>query len=305
MKLNNKIILSVFTALVVQLSLGIDLVNAMQCEREIEQEWESLEINNDGSRQFTFNQGNYVKTQSLDEVKSMIYDDSLDFVAPPVGQEYKWGPNKESKSCKEWAYFKYKGAVYYKSVGGACIAKYIAENNCKNLEVFKYKKGSNQQSSSNNSSSKQSASAETSNSPESYNIQVSQNNKQNYQAMQGAYEQANAGKGKKHNKEANATECMKNNPAQKSFKNNCNQPINFTYCFSGTVSGAKNESPQTLVELNCQGGQFGTLTVGPGENIPGSYTGLALDGLACKSPSQPVDMTFDRSANAATGRCSF
>ena len=154
-------------------------------------------------------------------------------------------------------------------------------------------------------SSNQSASATTSNSPESYNIQVSQNNKQNYQAVQRAYEQANAGRGKKHNKEANVIECMKNNPAQKSFKNNCNQPINFAYCFSGTVSGAKNESPQTLADLNCQGGQFGMLTIGAGENIPGSYQGLALEGLACKSPSQPVDMAFDRSANAATGRCSF
>lgn len=160
------------------------------------------------------------------------------------------------------------------------------------------------QSSSSGTSSNQSSSAAQSNSPESYNIQVSQTNKQNYQAVQRAYEQANAGKGKKNNLQAVGTECMKNNPSQKSFTNKCNQAINFAYCFSGIVPGYKNENPETLAEMSCQNGQFGTLTLGAGESIPGSYRGMVLEGLACKSPSQPVGMKYNTS-EPANGRCSY
>ena len=98
---------------------------------------------------------------------------------------------------------------------------------------------------------------------------------------------------------------MKSNPAQKSFTNRCKQPVSYSYCFSGTVQGFKNDKPQTLAELGCQSGQFGTLTIGPGESIPGSYDKLMLEGLACKYPSQAVDMGFDRATNAPTGRCGY
>lgn len=62
--------------------------------------------------------------------------------------------------------------VYYKQAGKVCITKYIIDNNCKNLEVFKYKKGSGQQNSSSNSSSNQSSSNSSSQSNKKANRQA-------------------------------------------------------------------------------------------------------------------------------------
>ena len=309
MKLNKKYFLALLTALATQVVFGVELANAIPCEAELDTFYaldvgpgkdREFYIADDGVKKFdfslnTYNGFAYGQMKDKEDLKINLYT----VVETFAKDDYKSG----GSSCVEYA--KYQANKWEKEVPfQACIYRYMAQNNC-DPSAFRYSGSGQKGNISSGASSNSSSSSAQSNSPESYNLQVSQTNKQNYQTIQRAYEQANAGRGKKHNKEANAIECMKNNPAQKSFKNNCNQPINFAYCFSGTVSGAKNETPQTLADLNCQGGQFGTLTIGAGENIPGSYQGLALEGLACKSPSQPVDLAFDRASNSATGRCSF
>jgi hypothetical protein len=313
MKLNKNYFLTVVTALVIQAYFGVNLANAMQCEKEIEQEWANTAAYDDGSKDISY-LWTSDRMKSLDEAKGHYYERVKGYTLPSKYRGTVWNDltNGNYKTCKEFANEMYKGAIHDKREGAICVAKYMSDNDCNNLEVFIYKKGAGQQinsSSSSSSSSNQPSNSGTSssqtNSPESYNLQVSQNNKQNYQAVKHTYEQANAGKGKKHNKDASATECMKTNPAKQSFTNKCNQPINFTYCFSGVPSGAKNENPQTLAELSCQNGQFATMTIGAGESIPGSYKGLSIGGLPCKSPSQPVDMAFDSGTNKTTGRCSF
>lgn len=275
-----------------QAVFGINFALAVPCEDVMEREFKYNGTYDDIGKVYEFlwwgESGALApRFTSVEDAKSKLYSTAKDYVDKFKG---------DKAQCLE-ATTKYNN----ENKVAICMAKTLANNNC-DISVFK-RSGLTSRSNSDNTSN-QSASAATSNSPESYNIQVSQNNKQNYQAIQRAYEQANAGKGKKNNKEAVASECMKNNPSQKTFKNNCNQAINFAYCFSGIVPGSKNENPDTLAEMSCQNGQFGTLTIGAGENIPGSYRGIYMQGLACKSPSQPVGMKYDAS-EAPTGRCSF
>lgn len=331
MKLNKKYFLAILTTLGIQMVLGVSSAKAVPCESEILDTYTN-EIY-DGYRQnpydyygdrSKFNQEKYdMRTVSKSDYIRLIAETAKatgDY-GPPPDNPYKDNDfiHYSGNSCVErhsiiarlTRHAPDKDGKIYPIAGFKgdklleCVSKYLSQNNC---DISAFLSGSstknNKSLSSSGSTSSQSSSAQ-SNSPESYNIKVSQINKQNYQALQRAYEQANAGKGKKHNKEANATECMKTNPAHKSFTNKCNQPINFAYCFSGVPTGAKNENPQTLADLSCQNGQFGTLTIGAGESIPGTYNGLFIGGLPCKSPSQPVDMAFDRATNTTTGRCSF
>lgn len=291
MKLNKKSFLTVFTTIGIKLFLGVNVAHAA-CENEIRK---VCSHNNSTTQNNLCSSNSSVSEAEIaSDIKSwqnnlVTYNQTKEEFRSSLRASQVEGLRNTMHENRPFItdYYQYQ----------TCISEY-AINNTPNISSTK-------QGNTNNSSSTQSPTAAQSNSPESYNLQVSQNNKQNYQAVQRAYEQTNAGKGKKHNKEANAIECMKNNPAQKTFKNTCNQAINFAYCFSGTAPGAKNENPQTLADLSCQNSQFGTLTIGAGESIPGSYKGLALDGLACKSPSQAVDMAFDRATNAATGRCSY
>lgn len=316
MILNKKYFLAILTALGMQTVLGINLASAVPCEDIINTQVEE-------------NKQNHIKwgwkyehsVAGFDNVQSFYFTSVNDFwpklkaYLPDRGYENGKRIPKDAHFIKHWRdleRLKIEGYKLEKCYTQAlldangdidAIINGSSTNNSSSNKASS--SGTSRQANTSNATSNQSSAAAQSNSPESYNLQVSQTNKQNYQAVQRAYEQANAGKGKKHNKEANATECMKNNPAHISFTNKCNQAINFTYCFSGVPTGAKNENPQTLADLSCQNAQFGTLTIGAGESIPGSYNGLSIQGLPCKSPSQAVDMTFDRSTNAATGRCSF
>ena len=304
MKLNKKISFGTFTALGIQVVFGINSANAGPCDDYIKREFSvSNEINSYP----------YSSLKEYGDMKYRVLENSIFTQQDTSGGKFRDGggayPNCSAfvKSRLEiMVRDKYTDNSYY------CFHKIASENNCNNLNGFKFDldAGGNRLSAykfgdgSNNKSSNQSSATAQSNSLESYNIQVSQTNKQNYLAMQRAYEQANAGKGKKNNLKAVAPDCMKNNPSQQTFKNNCNESINFSYCFSGIVPGNRNENPDTLAEMSCQNGQFGTITLGAGENIPGSYKGMVLEGLACKSPSQPI-MAFDKAANAVAGRCSY
>lgn len=154
------------------------------------------------------------------------------------------------------------------------------------------------QTSNTGSSSNQSSSAVTSNS------QVSQN-KQSYQAAQLAHNQANAGKGKKHNSKAEVPECIKPNANETGFKNACNFAVNISYCFMGVMQGAKDVDKQLLSDLSCQNAQFANTELSAGEDLTGKYVGLTMGGMICKSPSQPLDMYFDSAESRALGRCSF
>ena len=313
MKLNKKYFLAIFTALGIQLVLGVNLVNAAACEAEVLAVIQSgseskYEITSYYTTMADFYEVHFKKADEFwPKVKERIENirrTQTELLEPTIDQ-LKYGLQKAELALKDGIGDPRDNRLTI------CLAQSLINSNVNVDAIISGQKANNfkgnqqNKSSSPTSSSNQSSTAAQSNSTESYNLQVSQNNKQNYQAVQRAYEQANAGKGKKHNKEANATECMKNNPAQKSFTNKCSQTINFTYCFSGVPTGAKNENPQTLADLSCQNEQFGTLTIGAGESIPGSYNGLSIQGLPCKSPSQPVDMSFNRATNATTGRCSF
>lgn len=318
MKMNEKYLWVIFTAFAVQLSFGIKLGYTMPCEEHLKDSWDQTTATIDprGKKVKEFyidSMTGYFPVETFDDYKKIVHQIPIKYAK--FWLEYNdsgkaMSDNQHVELCVDQAKRK-KGATGYTKFD-YCAVEHLIANRC-NTSAF-LNGVSGQQSSSSNSSNQSSNSGSAnqpssgtaqSNSPESYNLQVSKTNKQNYQTMQQAYNQAMQGKGKKHNKEANSTECMKTNPAQKSFTNKCNQPINFTYCFSGVPQGAKNENPQTLSELSCQNGQFATMTIGAGESIPGAYNGLTIEGLPCKSPSQPVDMSFDRATNAATGRCSF
>lgn len=103
-KLNKKYFLVVLAMLGTQCILGINFVNAMQCEKEIEQEWASqnTHVNPDGSR-VVFTGNDTHKMDSLDEVKSAIYDEVVLLTTqnPYEGQRGNWGPYTNFKSCEE------------------------------------------------------------------------------------------------------------------------------------------------------------------------------------------------------------
>ena len=98
---------------------------------------------------------------------------------------------------------------------------------------------------------------------------------------------------------------MKPNADQTHYKNACNYPINFSYCFLGVVQGAKDVDTQLLKDLSCQNKQFSMTELSAGEDLAGNYLGLTIGGIACKSPSQPLDMEFESVEDGPTGRCSF
>lgn len=169
----------------------------------------------------------------------------------------------------------------------------------------KFDTSSNQASSSSSTSNQSSSqSSNQSSSAKTSNSQVSQN-KQSYQAAQLAHNQANAGKGKKHNSDAEASECMKNNANGTHWKNVCKFAVNLSYCFIGVAPGQEAEDTQILADINCQAEQYANTELSAGEELAGNYGGLTIGAFICKSPSQPVDMTFDRSEPAVTGRCSI
>jgi hypothetical protein len=317
MKLNKKYYLAIFSVLGIQAFLGIYLANAVPCESEILEEMQSNKENN---AQLSQTNDPNVYFFGLNAVYFNSPDDFWPSMKKRV-EELRSNPGSETWPDKGSLRLQITGAKENIQKYGSdkhlrtgdnlviCYSQALLDANGEVDTILNRNSSSKNNNKSSPSNSGASSNQSTSNSaqfnsPESFNLQVSQTNKQNYQAMQQAYDKAMQGKGKKNNLQAVATECMKNNPSQLTYKNNCKQPINFSYCFSGITPGYKNENPETLVEMSCQNGQFGTLTLGAGESIPGSYKGMVLEGVGCKSPSQPI-VAFDGATKAATGRCSF
>ena len=299
MSFNKKKSVAIITTIWLQFFLGIEFVNAMQCEREIEQQWNNSHTYGDGGKEYYGITAYYTSEKSFEQVKK-DYNENIKWLTSPDEEN----PTKKGwqrmngdkyKSCKEYAVSLYNEAIAKSRPGNACVAKYMIDNNCKNIDLLNPSNISSQQ---NNSSSNQKSSAKTSNSP------VSQN-KQSYQAAQLAHNQANAGKGKKHNSNAEASECMKNNANGTHWKNVCKFTVNLSYCFIGVVPGQEAEDTQILADINCQNEQYANTELSAGEELAGNYGGLTIGAFICKSPSQPLDMTFDRSGPEVTGRCSF
>ncbi|PPC88677.1 MAG: hypothetical protein CTY37_00345 [Methylotenera sp.] len=282
MKLNKKYFFAIFTALGIQALFGVNFANAI-CEKELR---ESCKHHGDPATCNAESQTIFKK-----RIKDIVED-----------QDYF---TKELIIKNINHYTSLNGSGKYHGPTFAAHAQYI----CEFKEALRQRESPNradsgQQSGSDNSSSSQSSSqssnqsssATTSNSP------VSQN-KQNYQAAQIAHNQANAGRGKKRNTQAEVPECMKPNANQTHFKNACNYAVNISYCFIGEVQGSKGVDTQLLSDLNCNSQQFANTELSAGEELSGNYEALTVAAMVCKSPSQPLDMNFD--GREALGRCSF
>ena len=143
-KLNKKYFSAVFAAVAVQIIFGVNLVNGMQCEKEIEDQWakESTYKESDGSRHMQLMEGNHLY-KTLEEAKSAYYEDIVWLTSPnshnPSRQNWDVVTNGNHKSCGAYARHAIQFADYYKNPGQKCVAKYLADNSCKNIEVFIYK----------------------------------------------------------------------------------------------------------------------------------------------------------------------
>lgn len=279
MKLNKKYFLATLTAFGMQLVLGVNLANSA-CEAEDDmfckdQKFRPYDECYQDARQAFLEQAKNSSVQELREEYKRANDQIIE-------KEASWRKNN---------LMTYHGVVAEYAM--RCKAKAILDS----PDLFKNagskmqsKTESNQQSDAGKSPSQSSSSASQ--------------NKQNYQAAQIAHNQANAGKGKKRNAQAEVPECIKSNANQTHFKNGCNFAVNFSYCFSGeNNSGASSAAKQLLSDLNCNNQQFANTELSAGEEVAGDYIGLNIAAMVCKSPSQPLDMNFD--GREALGRCSF
>ena len=292
MKMNKKYFFALLTTLAIQLMLGISLSSAVPCEDVIEQNFEYNGTYDDIGKvhEFAWWRGSgalIVKFTSIEDAKNKMYEYAKEYV------DYFKG---DMAACHEATTRISKEGYKIR----ACMSKTLANNNC-DPTVFK-KDGVSPQSKSKNSKSNQ-ISASQANSPEAYNLQVSQTDKQNYYAMQQAYNQSNAGKGKKHNSNAEVPACLQANADQTYYKNSCKQTINFSYCFVGAMQDSADK--QLLKDLSCHNAQFANTSLSSGEELAGNYLGLTISGMVCKSPSQPLDMHFNSAEDRALGRCSF
>lgn len=285
MKLNKKYFLTVFTALAIQAVFGVNFANAI-CEKELR---DSCRFSGNPDRCNAESQSDF-KQRVKEILENRQYFTKEHII---VNIEHYTSLNRSGK---------YDGSTF------ATHASYI----CEFKEALRQLDSPNRadsslQSSSDNSSSSQSSSQPSnqsnSGSSSQTSSQVSQS-KQNYQAAQLAHNQANVGKGKKRNAQAEAPQCIKPNADQTHYKNGCNFPVNISYCFSAdNNSGASIAAKQLLADLNCNNGQFANTELSSGEELTGDYVGLNFAAMICKAPSQPLDMYFE--APEALGRCSF
>ena len=174
--------MAVLATVAIQITFGVNLVSAMQCEKEIEQAW--FENPNTVKSRFEMLGWRSINEFTLEETKGEYYG-KLNSINKPNqhnGNKYDWDINGNYKSCKDFAQSWLDGRTTTvelmrreKRYGEICAVKYMADNDCRNLEVFKYKKGSGQQSDSNNSSLNQSDSSSSSQSNKKANRQTANN----------------------------------------------------------------------------------------------------------------------------------
>ncbi len=158
-KFNKKYFLAVLAAFVIQIMFGVNLVKAMQCEREIEQDWNNGDYDTPNERRIRFM--NRTLYGTLEHIKNNYYSELIKPITEFNGEHYNWQLDGKWKSCRE-AMIQNMSKIDPKFRANDCVMKFMQDNNCKNIEVFKYNKGSSQQSSSNNSSSNQSSSSSSS-----------------------------------------------------------------------------------------------------------------------------------------------
>lgn len=295
MILYKNIFLALFGTIAIQLILGINSASAVPCEEALRATWDKTNFytSDQDDHRGTYRKGDRVKEIYISAYtpyySASTYEMALEkFPQMVIGFAEADG----GKDCKAAA----ESISSSDNTMRQCIGKYLIANNC-DVSAFKNAGSGQKRNNSVSSSSNQSVSAATSNS------QASQN-KQNYQTAQLAHNQANAGRGKKRNAQAEVPDCIKPNANQTNFKNSCNHSVNISYCFSGeNNTGASSAAKQLLSDLNCNNQQFANTELSAGEELAGDYVGLNIAAMVCKSPSQPLDMNFD--GREALGRCSF
>lgn len=212
MKFNKKYFLAIFTALGIQITFGVSTSYATECYKK----FRKMCVENNGKHsdmQFNCNDSELQLSNKLfdhyDEKKGEWTLTDLDNYISDEQRRIKIAKsNGRNYSQEEFSTCRYQEQKKYYQTG------LRPSSNTSSNQTIR------------SGSSNQSASAETSNSP------VSQN-KQSYQAAQFAHNQANAGKDKKRNAQAEVPECIKSNANQTNFKNGCNYAVNISYCFSG------------------------------------------------------------------------
>lgn len=299
MKLNKKYFLAIFTSLGFQAVLGVNLANAY-CETEIKNvcvknsssptgvlNTEPLENCLRESPKHTNRRITEYKSEGVDFIKErlVIWQNNVERNKNARERTYEWA---------RWLEAKLEVCEYSSALAGLDASSVPPQGSAQNPKVNNIY--SNQQASSSSSSYGQAN--QQNSSPE----EVERSNmKNNYSQKTAAYEQKYQGRGKKHNIDAFANQCIKTKGRK--VLNICDFDVEAVFC-------AVNPDPnsihafETASAFDCARNSIGMWPILARKALSGVFTAESVSVFACKKPSHPSGAEYDHQKRVIVARCS-
>lgn len=288
MKLNKKYFLGLFAAIGMQLTLGVDLAIAGPCDDYIKREY-SLNNEINSVSYSSLNEYGNEKYRHLEH--SIFIQKGMDGKFRDAGGAYPTCSAFVKSRVEIMVRDKYTDNSYY------CFHKIASDNNCNNLNGFKfggdglsaYKFSGEDSNKSTNQTPSSGTSSNQTNSPQpTAQLENTQTNT-NQQATKSK-------KGKKNPNDVTA-KCVNFNYDKTKIVNMCSFPINITYC-------NMHQDDQSIQVTNSCNDGFVTETIYPGRAISDESLNTRLFSTACKHPSVSQNNKYIAFDTPPNGTCS-
>lgn len=304
--MNKKYFLASFIFLLIQFLMGISFANAI-CDNEIKiQCSENMKLPPGGRNKFC-DEG---KHEEIRYWVNYFLEDRKNFSSPQAQIKDRQLTNEDSYN---------RVSITYKSYTKAgndvlmCLLNHALGNSSSSSSSQSNEK-SNQQSANNQSSS---SSSESPNSSSQQNKSTSNDSRnglnmkpqqaglvneasQTYETKTAAFEESHKGIKRTHNKGDEASRCLKMDGRQ--IANTCDFRVEYIFCAYNPDQKAFKAAFEMAAAFDCEKRQMGMQGAAPRKKQAGTFTSDAVYIFACKDPSLPAGVTYER-GRGLSGRC--
>ena len=123
---------------------------------------------------------------------------------------------------------------------------------------------------------------------------------QTYATKTAAFEESHKGLRRTHNKEDEASRCLKMDGRQ--ITNTCDYRVEYIFCAYNPDQNAFKAAFEMAAAFDCEKRQMGMQGVRPKGKQAGTFTAEAVFVFGCKDPSLPAGVTYER-GRGLSGRC--
>ena len=323
MKLNKKYLLAVLIILEIQLAFGVNFTYAI-CEKELSEECKYGSDPADCIANSQTNAKKAIKEMIETYSKEELTQQYNHYVSEIRNNKQYGGQPFTEYQLKVMALYvcQYKEALQLKdspTQAGSSNQNNSSSNSAESKQSKSNQQNTNSQSNQSNNTNNSNTSSQNQSNSQSNSGQTGTDTysdlnmspeqallvreaAQTYTAKNAAFEESHRGLKRTHNKEDEATRCLK--MEGRKLKNICDIRVEYIFCaYKPSQKAFDSSFFEMAAAFDCERSKMGRGGIPPKGNAAGSFTAERVYVLACKDPSRPSGVTYER-GRGLSGRCS-